>query len=101
MPLESCIHAMIQDRKLSRIITDQMWTNFLQSGTHAFGISWQIERPQRTHFTVTDQTTIRFDPDDGAVKNRDRLTARPLVSPLVQRKVNAMREDTGDFHGRL
>ena len=85
MPLERGIHAVVQFRQLARIFAEQMRPEFAQPGAHAFRISRQIKRPERTHLPVAHQARIRFHPDDRAVKDRHRFATRPFVSGLVER----------------
>ncbi len=99
MPLERGVHLAIQPGELARVFTEQVRPEFAETGADAPGKGRQIKRTQRTHFAVTDESGVRLDADNRAVKNGDGLPARPFVGRLVQREFDAMGEDAGDFHG--
>ena len=98
MPFERGVHGAIELRELARVFAEEMRAEFPQAGAHSLGIRGQIERSKRANLTVADKAGVRLDANNRAVKNGDRSAAAPLVGRLVQRKLDAVGEDAGDFH---
>jgi hypothetical protein len=101
MALERGVHRAVQLHELARIFAEQVRPQLAQSGAHPLRIGRQVERPERTNLAVADKAGVGLDADDGAVKHGHGFAAGPLVGGLVQRELNAMGKDAGDFHVRL
>ena len=67
-------------------------------GAGAGGVGRQIRRPERADLAVARDPLVRLDRDDRGVEDRDRLAARPLVAPLVERQLDTMGQDPRDAH---
>lgn len=78
-----------------------MRPEFAQVSAHAFGISRQVEGPERANFAVAGEAGVGLDADDGAVENGDGLAAASLVGDFVEWEFNAVGQEAGDFHGVL
>ena len=82
-----------------RVFAEQVRAELGDAGAHAVGVGGQVERPERADLAVAGDARVGLDLDDGAVEDRDRLAARPLVAALVQRQIDAVGADAGDLQG--
>src|SRR5881409_2581022 len=85
MAFEGGVHFAIEPGELARIFPEQMRTEFAQTGAHSLRVSRQIKRPERAHFSVTDEARVRLDADNCAVEDGDRFAAGPFVGGLMER----------------
>jgi hypothetical protein len=86
---------------LQRVLAEPVRAEFGQAGADAVGVGGQVERAERADLAVAGQAGVGLDPHGGAVEDRDRLAAGPLVAPLVQGQLDAVGADAGDLHRRL
>ena len=83
MALHRLIHALIELIQLAGIETNQMRSQFGNTGANTGSIRWKVGWPQRTDFTVAGKPRVRFDAHDCAVENIHRFSTRPFVAALV------------------
>ena len=60
---------------------------------------WFRSRAQRANLAIAGDALIGLDRDHGRIEDRDGIAAGPAVGPFVQRQLDAIGADGGDFHG--
>ena len=98
VPLERRIHPAIELVQMGRILTQQVRRELGDTRPGPGRVGRQIERPERADLTVTRDPGVGFDPNDGAVEDRDRLAPRPLVTAFMQRQIDLKHGNPRDLH---
>jgi len=98
MALKRGIHSVVQLANLAGVEADQMGTKLFETCAHARCIRGQIKRTKRADLAPTGKSLGRLDLDHGAVEDRHRLPARPIVASFVKRKVDLIRPNRFDAH---
>jgi len=73
MAFQRSVHPPIEFRQFPRILAEKVRTQFAQSSAHAFSISRQIERAERTDFAISNEAGVRLHAHDSATENRHGL----------------------------
>ena len=83
---------------MTRVESNQVRPQFANTSANTVRICWQIEGAQGTNLSVANKSGIRFNSDDGAVKNSNRLATTPFVGGLMERQFDAVGKNPGYFH---
>jgi hypothetical protein len=98
-PMWVGIHTNVSPLSLAPgIRADDVRPELAQARAHSASVRGKIERSKRADFAVANKSVIGFDADDRAVEHLNALAATPCISGFVERKLDAKREDTRDFH---
>src|ERR1043166_5360300 len=100
MPLEGGGHAAIEPAEFERVFTDEMRAEFLDAGADTVCIGGKIKRSERADLTEPDDAGVGGDFDHGAIEDVHRFAAGPLVAAFMERQIDPVGTDAGDFHGR-
>ena len=98
MSLQVRIHHPVDHVDFAGIQPDQNRGEFGDAGSCPGGVGGQVDRAQGGDLTVSDESLVGADGDDGAVEDLDRLPTGPRVVPLLQGEVDLVDGDTGDLH---
>jgi hypothetical protein len=92
------VHAPVEDAEIARVEPEQLRPDLLETGAHAGGVSRQVGGTERADLAIAGDALIGLNRHHGRVEHGDDVSTRPFVAAFVQRQVDLIGADGGDFH---
>lgn len=101
MPSQECVHAPVEFFELAGVASDQVRSDFRDSGANSPRIGRQVGRTQRANFSVSNNAVVGRDRDDRRVEYGNGLAAGPVIATFAEREVHLIDVDSVDFHNAM